>query len=92
MKISIEKFHAALNVATALVIAKREAGYANDLEKFAGDAAETALSSVFSQKDYEDLPIQMQALIFNVLHQAGKIDEAGLLNSINLGLTTVAHE
>lgn len=85
MKVSQEKFHAALDSALAIIISKREAGYANDFEKFAGDAVELALSNIYTEQDYTGQPANIRMLIFSVLHGAGKTSEAGLLNAIDLG-------
>ncbi len=82
MKVSQEKFHTALDTALAIIIAKREAGYANDLEKYAGNVAEMALSKIYSVDDYFLCSADVRGLIGSILHFHGKNQEFGLLNCL----------
>ena len=84
MAIQQEKFHAALDSALAIVISRREAGYADEFSTFAGNAAEQALSSVYTVEEFLALPGNMKVLIAGILREAGKTQECGIINSIIL--------
>ena len=84
MKSQQEKFHSALDQALAIVIAKREAGYPDEFSTFACNAAEQAISSVYTVEEFLALPGNMKVLIAGILRESGKTQECGVINSIIL--------
>lgn len=83
MKTTQEKFYSALDAINAAIVSKRESGYANEMEKFAGNIIEKRLADISTAEDFRAMDLNEWLLIWGfALEQKIPTSACGILAAI----------